>query len=205
MIRTDDQRRRVLFAALVVLQIAALILIAADRHSILANGRRVILHTTLVERRSLATGEYLGLSYPFSALDLAELDADAALQRGEDESPESWARRVHEQLRNAYVTLRQTGSEDAREAVAISKAKPVCAEGELLIRGSVTEVSSAPNGLVWMRYGIETLCVPGTVVGLWQGIRLGGDENTSVEVAIDQRGRATPIAIYQNGAKKVWR
>lgn len=205
MIRTDNHRRRVLFAALVVLQIAALILIAADRHSILANGRRVMLRTTLVERRFLATGGFLRFSYPFSALDLVELDADAALQRGDDESSELWARRVHEQLRNAYVTLRQTGSEGAWEAVAISKAKPVCAESELVIRGSATEVSSAPNGLVWMQYGIETFGVPGTVVGLWQGIRPDDDVNTSVEVAIDQRGRATPVAIYQNGAKKVWR
>jgi uncharacterized membrane-anchored protein len=143
-------------AALAALILCGLIgAMVRERAAILSGGREVRLATAPVDPRDLFRGDYVVLTYDISRLRPGRLGLDGPLALGE---------RVH-------VTLRP-GPDGLAQAVAMSRAAPAPAAGDVVIEGRVADSRrcmpppepprqcSSEDEMVRVTYGLESYFVP---------------------------------------------
>ena len=179
---------RILIVA--ALQTAALAYMIVDRQATLNSAHVVTLKMAPVDPRDIFRGDYVILNYEISTLELDKLQGEDAFGYGD----------------KVFVTLVRNG--DTWNATAIAR-KPVPAPGGVAIAGTVDSFTSreAPAGAdpnappplksVTITYGIESYFVPEGTGHVIEDERRKGE--LSVDVAIDDAGRAAIKALRRNG------
>jgi uncharacterized membrane-anchored protein len=154
---------KIRFYALVLFQLLLLVGLIGYKQWTLYAGERILLQTLPVDPRDLFRGDYVILSYKVS-------------------SPERWhwQESPYRKGETVYVTLRRQGR--FHETELVSKSPPE--EGKLFLRGRVRQ-STSQN--LTVEYGIESYFVP---EGKGRELERQAGRGLSVEVAVDQRGRA---------------
>ena len=180
---------------LVLIQVAALAAMIADKQWTLNTGTPVVLQTEPVDPRSLFMGDYARLAYSISRL---RLDGEAALGGDKD-----FAR--HDTV---WVAL-QPDPEGAK-AVSVHHERSAIAPGLLALKGEMQYASdndwdratnkSVKRRTLQVRYGIEQYYVQ---EGTGRQIeRPRGGEKVSMLVAIDARGKAGILAVLFDGKER---
>jgi uncharacterized membrane-anchored protein len=164
-----------------------------ERSAILSGGREVRLATAPVDPRDLFRGDYVVLAYDISQLRPGRLGLDGPLAKGE---------RVH-------VTLRP-GPDGLAQAVAMSRAAPAPAVGDVVIEGRVAhprrcEVRPgsprqcpSEDDVVRVTYGLESYFVP-----QGEGLAIERTARARVEVvaAVAPSGKAAIKRLLIDGKK----
>jgi uncharacterized membrane-anchored protein len=167
----------------VALQTFALAYMIVDRQHMLNASRVATLKVVPVDPQDLFRGDYVVLNYDISRLDVKKIEGDDSFESGD----------------TAYVVLRKGEGEDWT-AVAVWK-KPVTTSGnDVAVRATVnsfdTMSGDSPSN-VWLTYGVESYFVPqGTGRAIEEQARAG---KLSVDIAIDDKGRAAIKALRSNG------
>jgi uncharacterized membrane-anchored protein len=176
-------------------QIAALVVMVADKQWTLNTGTPVVLQTVPVDPRSLFMGDYVRLAYSISQL---RLDGDAALDGDKDF-------KRHDTI---WVALKPAA--DGAQAVSVHHQRGAIAPDLLALKGEVqnsneTEWDRTSNKTVKqrtlnVRYGIEQYYIQ---EGAGRQIeRPRGGEKVSMLVAIDSRGKAGILAVLLDGRER---
>jgi uncharacterized membrane-anchored protein len=164
-----------------------------ERAAILSGGREVRLATAPVDPRDLFRGDYVVLSYDISQLRPGRLGLDGPLAKGE---------RVH-------VTVRP-GPDGLAQAVAMSRAAPPPAAGDVVIEGRVAHPRrcvprpgsprqcSSEDDMVRVIYGLESYFVP-----QGEGLAIERTPRARVEVvaAVSPSGKAAIKRLLIDGKK----
>jgi uncharacterized membrane-anchored protein len=169
--------------AVVALQTVALVYMIVDRQHMLDASRVATLKVVPVDPRDLFRGDYVVLNYDISRLDVKTIEGEDTFASGDI----------------AYVTVRKAADGDW-SAVSIAH-KPVTASaGDIPIRATVmTADDSTVEGpsLVSLTFGVESYFVPqGTGYDIERQAR---EHKLSVDVAVDEQGRAAIKAIRGDG------
>jgi uncharacterized membrane-anchored protein len=172
---------------LLVLEVAALAVMVADKQWTLSTGVPVILKTEPVDPRSLFMGDYARLNYEISVLPLsgpASLGGDKNFRR-------------HDPI---WVAL-EARPEGAR-ALSVHHRRADVPPGLIALKGEVEslDVGPTPQGQVLVRYGIEQYFIPEGTGGAIE--RPQGGEKVSLRVAIDDRGKAGILAVLFDGRER---
>lgn len=177
---------------LVVVQVAALAAMIADKQWTLNTGTPVVLQTEPVDPRSLFMGDYARLAYPISRL---RLDGETALGGDKD----------FKRHDTVWVALKP--DPDGAKAVSVHHHRSAIAPGLLALKGEVQNLEdnewdratnrSVKQRTLRVRYGIEQYYVQeGTGA---QVERPRGGEKVAMLVAIDARGKAGILAVLFDG------
>lgn len=184
--------RNIIVAALILAQVALLLVMAIGRETIVRHGERVWLRTSPVDPRDIFRGDYVRLNYDISRLPRA-LWGDAVTTSVQDKANRT--RYLRE--KTLYVSL-ERGPKDVATAIKADLTPP--ARG-LFIRGAFQPGrgwrlgDKVPTFLNDLRYGIESYFVEqGSGLELERG-RPEGINGTlrvplDIEVAISKRGEA---------------
>ena len=146
----------------------------------LRTGQEVVLETAPVDPRDLFRGDYVILSYPAGALDLAALPND--LQQP------AYGQTV-------YVVLATEGPHASPKAVYADRPT----RGSLFLKGRIHLVSGRH---IWVEYGIESFFVP---EGKGSPLERARGKTLEVVAAVDRAGRATIKTVRLNGTDVVFR
>lgn len=182
-------------ALLVVVEVAALAAMIADKQWTLNHGTPVVLQTEPVDPRSLFMGDYARLAYSISRL---QLDGETPLGGDRD-----FKRRD-----TVWVALRPDPA--GARAVSVHHERDAIAPGLLALKGEVMYFSesewdreakkSVPRRTLNVRYGIEQYYVQ---EGTGRQIeRPKGGEKVAILAAIDSRGRAGILAVLFDGKER---
>lgn len=177
---------------LVVVQIAALVAMIADKQWTLNTGTPVVLQTIPVDPRSLFMGDYARLTYSISRL---RLDGETALGGDKDFK------------RHDTVWVAIKPDPDGAKAISAHHQRSAIPPGLLALKGEVqlfneiewdrTTNKSVKQRTLNVRYGIEQYYVQ---EGSGRKIeRPQSGEKVSVLVAIDERGKAGILAVLLDG------
>ena len=180
---------------LVVVQVAALVTMVADKQWTLNTGTPVVLQTEPVDPRSLFMGDYARLAYPISRL---HLDGETALGGDKDF-------RRHDTV---WVALKP--DPDGAKAVSVHHQRRAIAPGLLALKGEVqnladydwdrTTSKSVKQRTLQVRYGIEQYYVQ---EGTGRQVeRPRGGEKVAILAAIDARGKAGILAVLFDGHER---
>ena len=180
---------------LVVVQVATLAAMIADKQWTLNTGTPVVLQTEPFDPRSLFMGDYARLAYPISRL---RLDGDAALDGDKDF------------MRHDTVWVGLKPAPDGAKAVSVHHRRSQIAPGLLALRGEVEQLNenewdrltnkSLKQRTLHVRYGIEQYYVQ---EGTGRQVeRPQGGEKVAILVAIDTRGKAGILAVLFNGRER---
>ncbi len=180
---------------LVVVQVAALAAMIADKQWTLNSGTPVVLQTEPVDPRSLFMGDYARLAYPISRL---RLDGETALGGDKDFK------------RHDTVWVAIQPGPDGAKAVSVHHQRSAIAPGLLALKGEVqylndntwdrTTNKSVKQRTLQVRYGIEQYYVQEGTGG--QVERPRGGEKVEILVAIDARGKAGILALLFDGRER---
>lgn len=177
---------------LVVIQIAALVAMIANKQWTLNTGTPVVLQTIPVDPRSLFMGDYARLTYSISRL---RLDGETAL--GGDKNFK----------RHDTVWVAIKPDPDGAKAISVHHQRSAIPPGLLALKGEVqffneiewdrTTNKSVKQRTLSVRYGIEQYYVQ---EGSGRKIeRPQSGEKVSILVAIDERGKAGILAVLLDG------
>lgn len=182
-------------ALLVLLQLAALGAMIADKQWTLNTGTPIVLETVPVDPRSLFMGDYARLAYSISRL---RLDGDAAVGGDREFRPRD----------TVWVAIKPDPA--GAKAVSVHHQRDAIASGLLALKGEVQHLSesewdratnkSIRRRTLNVRYGIEQYFVAEGTGGLIE--RPKGGEKVSILVAIDARGKAGILALLMNGQER---
>ncbi|MCX7173033.1 MAG: GDYXXLXY domain-containing protein [Proteobacteria bacterium] len=180
---------------LVVVQVAALAAMIADKQWTLNTGTPVVLQTEPVDPRSLFMGDYARFAYPISRL---RLDGETALGGDKDF-------KQHDTL---WVALKP--DPDGAKAVSVHHQRSAIGPELLALKGEVQSLNenewdratnkSIPQRTLNVRYGIEQYYVQEGTGGEVERPR--GGEKVSILVAIDARGKAGILAVLLDGRER---
>ncbi len=179
-------------ALLVVVQLAALAAMIADKQWTLNTGTSVVLQTEPVDPRSLFMGDYARLNYKISRL---RLDGENALGGDKDFK------------RHDTVWVAIKAAPEGAQAVSVHHQRSAIAPGLLALKGEVQYFSQSDwdresrkmlqQRTLQVRYGIEQYYVQ---EGSGRQIeRPAGGEKVAVQIAIDARGKAGIQALLFDG------
>ena len=179
----------------VVIQVAALVAMIADKQWTLNTGTPVVLQTEPVDPRSLFMGDYARLSYPISRL---RLDGETALGGDKD----------FKRHDTVWVVLKP--EPDGAKAVSVHHQRSSIAPGLLALKGEVQSLTdhewdrttnkSVKQRTLHVRYGIEQYYVQ---EGTGRQVeRPQGGEKVAIRVAIDTRGKAGILAVLFDGQER---
>lgn len=132
--------RKMLFGALVLLQVLFLLVVAGSYYGVDQFGKEIRLKTVPVDPRDLFYGDYVVLNYEISTL-------NNSLWKG---------RELPEMGDPIYVVL--AGEGDRYHAVSAHPSKPDVSAGQLVLRGTY-DYSPIPETMR-ISYGIERYYVP---------------------------------------------
>ena len=177
---------------LVVVQIAALVAMIADKQWTLNTGTPVVLQTIPVDPRSLFMGDYARLAYSISRL---RLDGETALGGDKDFK------------RHDTVWVAIKPDPGGAKAISVHHQRSAIPPGLLALKGEVqffnetewdrTTGKPVKQRTLSVRYGIEQYYVQ---EGSGRKIeRPQGGEKVSILVAIDERGKAGILAVLLDG------
>ncbi len=180
---------------LVLIEVAALGAMIADKQYTLNTGTPVLLPTEPVDPRSLFMGDYARLAYSISQL---RLDGEAAVAGDKD----------FKRHDTVWVALKPEAA--GAKAVSVHHQRSAIASGLLAIRGDVQSVNentfdrasnqSVKQRSLQVRYGIEQYYVP---EGSGRQIeRPQGGEKVAMLIAIDARGKAGILAVLFDGKER---
>ncbi|MGI5924077.1 MAG: GDYXXLXY domain-containing protein [Lentisphaeria bacterium] len=184
--------RKIIVAAIILAQVALLLVMAIGRERIVRHGERVWLKTSPVDPRDLFRGDYVVLNYEISSLPKALWSEELAAWLQNEANQERSLRE-----KTLYVSL-ERGPGDVATVVKADLTPP--ASG-LFIRGACRprylwwSQNDMPNSLTRLRYGIESYFVEqGSGLELERGRPkgIGGTLRVplEIEVAISKRGEA---------------
>ncbi|NMA45091.1 MAG: GDYXXLXY domain-containing protein [Lentisphaerae bacterium] len=180
--------RKIIVAAIILAQVALLLVMAIGRERIVRHGERVWLKTSPVDPRDLFRGDYVVLNYEISSLPKASWSEELAAWLQNEANQERSLRE-----KTLYVSL-ERGPGDVATAVKADLTPP--ASG-LFIRGvcQPRRWGWSQNSLTRLHYGIESYFVEqGSGLELERGRPkgIGGTLRVplEIEVAISKRGEA---------------
>jgi uncharacterized membrane-anchored protein len=175
--------RLLVVAAAMTLVLAGMV---AVKQYTLATGTLVTLETRPIDPRSLFRGDYVRLRYAISLIDLKELPGDDDVERGD----------------SVYVVL--APGDPFWTPVSVYHAAPTPAEGQVVLRGEVTnhwqypgDDKMPPTDQLDVTYGIESYFVPEG-----EGRELEDPSNVgliSIVVAVDRFGNSGIKQILVDG------
>ena len=188
-------------ALLVLVQIAALAAMIADKQWTLNTGTPVVLQTEPVDPRSLFMGDYARLNYQISRLRLdGEMvpGSDTALGGDKD----------FKRLDTVWVAIRP--DPEGAKAVSVHHQRSAIPPDLLALKGEIQSLNeyewdraankSVKQRTLHVRYGIEQYYVQ---EGTGRQIeRPSGGEKVSIRVAIDSRGKAGILAVLLDGKER---
>lgn len=180
---------------LVMVQLAALVAMIADKQWTLNTGTPVVLQTEPVDPRSLFMGDYARLNYSISRL---RLDGDHAVGGDKD----------FKRHDTVWVALKP--DPDGAQVVSVHHRPDDIAPSLLALKGEVQSLNESEwdrtaNKMVQqrtlqVRYGIEQYYVQ---EGDGRKIeRPRGGEKVAMRVAIDARGKAGILAVLFDGKER---
>jgi len=180
---------------LLVVEVAALAAMIADKQWTLNTGTPVVLQTVPVDPRSLFMGDYARLNYAISQL---PLDGKAALGGDKD----------FKRHDTVWVALRP--ERDGVQAISVHHQRGAVPSGLIALKGEVENFDGGRWSLTGsrpvrqrtlsVRYGIEQYFVQEGTGGQLERPR--GGEKVSVRVAIDARGKAGIQAVLLDGKER---
>ena len=169
--------------AVVALQTVALVYMIVDRQHMLDASHVATLKVVPVDPRDLFRGDYVVLSYDISRLDVKTIAGEDTFASGD----------------TAYVTVRKSADGDWT-AVSISHKKGTATDGDIPIRATIMtadNITAEGPSFVSLTYGVESYFVP---QGTGQDIeKQARERKLSVDVAVDEQGRAAIKAIRGDG------
>jgi uncharacterized membrane-anchored protein len=170
---------------LTALLTAALAYMIWDRVSILSSDRVVTLKVVPVDPTDMFRGDYVILRYEISRLEPAQLAGDDTFV----------------QDREVFVTLAQEAG--IWKPVAVHRAHPATAAGQVVLRGTVDSISytsgqNPPPPALSVSYGIESFFVPQGEGKAIEDERQKGD--VSAEIAVASDGRAAIKKLLRQGS-----
>jgi uncharacterized membrane-anchored protein len=169
--------------AVVALQTVALVYMIVDRQHMLDASRVATLKVVPVDPRDLFRGDYVVLSYDISRLDVKTIEGEDTFASGD----------------TAYVTVRKSADGDW-SAVSIAHKPGTASAGDIPIRATVMtadDITAEGPSFVSLTFGVESYFVPqGTGHDIEQQAR---EHKLSVDVAVDEQGRAAIKAIRGDG------
>ena len=169
-------------AILALAQTAVLAAMVIDRVRLLGGGREITLPIVPVDPRDLFRGEYVRLGYGISTLPVRLLEGPR---------PASNA---------AFYVVLEKQSDGTWQAVRMSRTKPQEASPDRVVLKARTRywpTNPAPDGSVWVRYGIESYFVPEG-----QGRRLENlarEKKLAALLAVDSAGNAAIKGLVIDG------
>lgn len=174
-------RRRLLFIALIGLQLLSILGFAAYRETILRRGQEVVLQVLPVDPRDLFRGDFVVLRYEIATLRSADLCCISGLYTGS----------------TVYVRLEPDPSGEKWAATA---AAPEIDPGwTTYIKGKVVRAGRGPRGTdIGVEYGIESFFVPeGQGRTIEQAMR--DSREVKAQVAVDGRGSSALKGLLIDG------
>ena len=131
--------RKLLFSAVVALQVLSLLGMIGFKYSVVKTGRTVVLQSVPIDPRDLMRGDFVRIRFAINRLDLSRLAADGApLPPGSV----------------VYVTLKNTGP--AWTPVRADAALPALQEDEAVIKGKIRDRN---GNIIQVDYGIDSYYV----------------------------------------------
>lgn len=176
-----------------LLQTCALAAILADRATILASQREIVLATEPVDPRDLFRGDFVTLNYTASQIDVATVGGDNVFDKGQD----------------AYVVFAE--SDHLWQPVAIYRhrlASKARASGEVMVKARVINSyltdpdhpeKPCPEGCETevLSYGVESYFVPEGSGAELEDAR--NDAGLEIVIAVRSDGRAAIKALQLDG------
>jgi len=169
--------------AVVALQTVALVYMIVDRQHMLDASRVATLKVVPVDPRDLFRGDYVVLNYDISRLDVKTVAGEDKFESGD----------------TAYVIVRKSADGDWT-AVSIAHKPGTTSADDIAIRATVMtadDITVEGPSFVSLTFGVESYFVPqGTGYDIERQAR---EHKLSVDVAVDEQGRAAIKAIRGDG------
>jgi uncharacterized membrane-anchored protein len=189
--------KKIAFALIVTLQVAALLILIAQRVYLLESGRRVLLQCKPIDPRSLLSGDYVVLRYGISEISNEELQRVTCDRANQRCKLPSFAR--HDWV---YVALEPKGAQPVATIAAIARDRTSLARYPIVLRGRVRHAfDPSDGGALRLRYGVESYFVP-----QHEGKRIERQlDKAWVEVAVASSGVAAVRRLFIAGQQVVFR